>query len=127
DGVESTNVDVYDAIFGDGSDLMDIDIPDESALSASETTLWKTFQHKVAELTLQSCNVCSERDFGLSLRDGKCAFCRSDKGDPVFKFSAENNAHPRIDRPLSLQNLTEMEEMLISRVLPMMQVRYTRG
>ncbi|KAI0367562.1 hypothetical protein BV20DRAFT_927240, partial [Pilatotrama ljubarskyi] len=127
DGVHVDENDDFDAIFGDGSELAGVDLLEDSALNHNEDRLWKTFHQKLNALALQTCMTCHERDFDLNLRHDECARCRNDKGDPVKKFSTANNMIPAVTRPLCLQNLTDMEEMLIARVLPMMQVRYTRG
>ncbi|TFK89922.1 hypothetical protein K466DRAFT_464337, partial [Polyporus arcularius HHB13444] len=127
EGVETVERDEYEDYFGDDTELMNLDVPEESALNACEAAHSEAFQKKIEALTLQSCSVCHEQGFDLNVRDSQCSRCRTDKGDPVKKFSPENNAVPDPTRPACLQNLTEMEEMLISRILPMMQVRYTRG
>ncbi|KAI0744670.1 hypothetical protein C8Q76DRAFT_606638, partial [Earliella scabrosa] len=126
-GVETVEPDEYDQFFDDDVDMMNIDVPEEAALSAAENALCDMFREKLKTLSLQACEVCHKREFGLNVRDGQCSRCRADKGDPVKKFSTGNNAVPEVQRDPCLQHLTEMEEMLISRVLPMMQVRYTRG
>ncbi|OBZ66500.1 hypothetical protein A0H81_13517 [Grifola frondosa] len=127
EGVESVEMDEFDQIFGDGAEYMNIDVPEESALSGTEATLLGSFQDKLAALTLQTCGSCQEQGFNLNIKDAVCSRCRNDKGDPVRRFSSENHMNPALERPACLRNLTDMEEMLISRVLPMMQVRYTKG
>ncbi|KAJ3505917.1 hypothetical protein NLJ89_g7163 [Agrocybe chaxingu] len=127
EGVEAIPVDDFDAVFGDGSDLMDIDLPEDSAVSDRELQLLKNLDEKVAEITYQSCDFCLEDGFNLKVVDGKCLSCRNDKGDPVQKWSAQNNIQPALNVPPCLQGLTDMEDMLIARVKSYMQVRWTRG
>ncbi|KAI0690491.1 hypothetical protein BC835DRAFT_1212865, partial [Cytidiella melzeri] len=74
-----------------------------------------------------TCTTCHERGFERGVIHGECLRCRNDKRGPAKKFSDENGMNPASVRPLCLQNLTKMEEMLISPVLPIMQVRYTKG
>ncbi|KAI0737869.1 hypothetical protein BC629DRAFT_1246756, partial [Irpex lacteus] len=77
------------------------------------------------------CTCCNECPCNHAVKDGTCACCRTDKCGPVRKFSCDNKAAPGDHypclRPLCLQNLTEVEEMLITRVQPMMQVWYPKG
>lgn len=77
EGVEVPNVDEFDKAFGDGADLMNVDLPDDSALSQREAA-----------------NDCLEDGFDLNLADGRCSRCHGDKGDPVRKWSAANKVHP---------------------------------
>jgi len=51
---------------------------------------------------------------------GECRRCYSEKTTPK-KFSAENNMGPG-EVPDELRDLTEIEEMLIARVFPVMSV-----
>eukprot|EP00111_Clytia_hemisphaerica_P020703 TCONS_00061034-protein len=58
-----------------------------------------------------------------SVNDYICTRCKRDKGTPK-KFSADNNMKPS-PVPEALKGLTQVEEMLIARAFPVMQV-YTR-
>jgi hypothetical protein len=146
EGVSVEPPDEFDVVFGDGNDLMNIDLPSDSALSDKEATLMATLNEKLAAIKYESCDYCLEDAFGLNVVDGMCASCRQDTGGPVRKWSAENGVHPGIypfpsnkrllaelsfllatDVPLSLRGLTDMEEMLIARVKCCMQVRWTKG
>ncbi|OBZ72855.1 hypothetical protein A0H81_07000 [Grifola frondosa] len=127
EGIQSVEIDEFDHILGDGAEYMNIDAPEENALNAMEEVLLASFREKLAALVLQACNICHEQGFDLNVRDDLCSRCKSDKGDLVRKFSPENNMSPVLEHPVCLRNLTDMEEMLISWVLPMMQVRYMRG
>jgi hypothetical protein len=149
DGVQAEPVDVdeFDGVFGDGNDLMDIDLPDDCAVSAREQELLRVLDEKLADIKYETCNTCLEEAFDMHVKDGMCAACSRDKEDPVRKWSAENGVHPGIycfstskyniwlicclilalDIPPCLKGLTDMEEMLISRVKVCMQVRWTKG
>jgi hypothetical protein len=56
---------------------------------------------------------------------GECRRCYNDKTDPK-KFSTENNMNPG-DLPKELQGLTEIEEMLIAQIFPIISVYCLRG
>jgi len=92
-GVDA-DVDEFDAIYGDGTDLMDIDLPDNSALSHHEATLLENLNRKLDEIKFEACNYCLEECFDLKVADEMCLSCQSDKGDPVQKWSRENNVQP---------------------------------
>lgn len=95
DGVEGpVVVDEFDAIFGDGADFMDIDLPSDSAVSAREAALLKNLNKKIDAITFETCDVCWEEGFDLNAKDGICGACRRDTGDPVKKWSAANQVHP---------------------------------
>ncbi|KAJ3971491.1 hypothetical protein EV361DRAFT_799995, partial [Lentinula raphanica] len=112
----------YDTFFGDGHEFAEINLPDDSCVNAQ---CIKRFLDADSSLTYTSCSICEERDWNMDVREGVCKRCRKDKGD-VKKWSKENNTNPsRI--PPALQGLTDLEEMMISLVLPLMQVRYTSG
>ncbi|KAF9536059.1 hypothetical protein CPC08DRAFT_652285, partial [Agrocybe pediades] len=128
EGVAAEPVDDYDDVFGDGLDLMDVDLPDDTALSERERVLLEKFEAKLAALSYETCDICLEEGFEMHLEAGVCASCKRDKGDPVKKWSAENSVHPgKYDVPPCLQGLTDMEDMLIARVKSYMQVRWTKG
>ena len=93
EGVE-VDVDEFDAVYGDGADLMDIDLPNDSALSHREATLLANLNRKLDEIKFEACNYCLEEGFDLKVADEMCLSCRSDKGDPVRKWSRENNIQP---------------------------------
>jgi len=56
---------------------------------------------------------------------GVCRHCYYDK-NLIKKFSAENNMDPG-DIPEELQELTEIEEMLIAQIFPIVSVYYLVG
>jgi hypothetical protein len=142
DGIEGVAIDEFDAEFGDGNDLMDVDLPDDSAVSARERALLKILDEKLADIKFETCDYCLEEGFSMQVNNGMCASCKRDNGDPVRKWSAENGIHPGIyhfsafnvnllteclisalNIPPCLKGLTDMEEMLIARVKVCMQVR----
>ncbi|XP_066921730.1 uncharacterized protein [Clytia hemisphaerica] len=83
--------------------------------------------HKKLEMTIFQCNTCKE---GWPLcktpndkSNYECVRCKRDKTRPK-KFSIENDMIPS-KVPLELQGLTQVEEMLIARAFPIIQV-YTK-
>ena len=50
EGVQAIPVDEFDEIFGDGNDLMDVDLPDDRAVSAREKELLTILDQKLAEI-----------------------------------------------------------------------------
>jgi hypothetical protein len=100
DGVAVVAVDEFDAEFGDGNDLMIIDLPDDSAVSTREKALLKKLDEKLLEIKFETCDYCLEEGFAMAVDNGMCAACKQDKGDPVRKWSAENGVHPGIYLPL---------------------------
>jgi hypothetical protein len=85
EGDEVPDFDEFDEAFGDGADLMDVNLPDDSALSQREATLLENLNKKLDEIEFGTCDDCLEDGFDLNLVDGRCSRCRSDKGDPVRK------------------------------------------
>ncbi len=84
--------------------------------------------HKSMEYSIFQCQICFEAwpintkpksDFYI------CKTCNRDKEVPR-KFSAENFMIPS-PVPKQLQNLTQIEEMLIARALPIMRVYLKPG
>jgi hypothetical protein len=94
DGVEVAQFDEFDNVFGDGSDLMDVDLPLDSALSRGDAALLNNLNKKMDEIDFSTCDDCLEEGFDLTLVDGTCSRCRRDTGHPVRKWSAANNVHP---------------------------------
>jgi hypothetical protein len=93
-GVEATEIDEFDNAFGDGTDLMNVDLPDDSALSRHEAALLENLNKKLDEVEFKTCDDCLEEGFDLSVEDGRCSSCRNDTGEPVQKWSAANKVHP---------------------------------
>ncbi|XP_066932700.1 uncharacterized protein [Clytia hemisphaerica] len=88
----------------------------------------KDFQ-KSMKFSITQCQTCFESwpikitSKVNSVNDFICTRCKRDKGTPK-KFSADNNMKPS-PVPEALKGLTQVEEMLIARAFPVMQV-YTR-
>jgi hypothetical protein len=87
-------IDEFDNVFGDGTNLMNVDLPDDSALSRHEAALLENPNKQLDEIELKTCDDCLEEGFDLSVEDGRCSSCRNDTGDPVRKWSAANEVHP---------------------------------
>lgn len=80
---------------------------------------------------LETCMWCCERWFDMRLNgQGVCARCVRDDNrrahDEPRLFSADNNTDPG-EMPAGLRALTEVEELLIARVHPIVTVRQHRG
>ncbi|KAJ3751768.1 hypothetical protein EV360DRAFT_11094, partial [Lentinula raphanica] len=125
DAVQVVDQDDYDHFFGDGHEFDDVILPEDSCINDREAQYIKNFVDADDALTYTSCSICEERDWNMEPRDGVCKRCRKDKAD-VKKWSKQNNTNPSLIPP-PLRGLTDLEEMMISLVLPLMQVRYTSG
>ena len=82
-----------------------------------------SFHAKQLKWENRSCNVCHERRptcQKLSASEYVCVRCSRDKHTPKL-YSAENDMLPG-DWPLCLEDLTQVEEMLITRACPVMCV-----
>lgn len=85
--------------------------------------------HKSLEMTLLQCLTCKEAwplsnsSKHLKVSEYECFRCKKEKMSPK-KFSAENDMIPS-KVPPELQGLTQIEEMLIARAFPVIQV-YTK-
>ena len=104
EGVDPTVVDEFDNEFGNGTDLMNIDLPDDSALFQREVALLEDLNKALDKIEINTCDDCLEEGFDLSVEDGRCSRCRNDTGDPVRKWLAANKVHPGKPsmRPLSV-------------------------
>ncbi|KAJ5171639.1 hypothetical protein N7492_004232 [Penicillium capsulatum] len=108
------------------SDLMSGSL-ERPSLTESEWELLRSFQGKLREPRMETCQRCRERWFQMGLnRDGVCRRCvRVDRNMQVFLYSHENRMQPSaVD---DLPALTQVEEMLISRVHVFQEVRLVRG
>jgi len=87
--------------------------------------------HKSNKYFINQCTICMEAWPSVGRRknctdsDYKCLRCVRDKNHPK-KFSKENNMIPSAV-PCQLQGLTQVEEMLIARALPIMRVYVKPG
>ena len=85
----------------------------KSNLSSCEIALIKKFYDKMNKMEMNQCSVCHE--VWCNVRKNFCVRCKSDE------FSHENLMIPS-EVPLELENLTQTEELLIARILPVMNV-----
>lgn len=89
--------------------------------------------HKSLDYTIYQCTICSEawpqktkrKQQGKAVSVYVCSNCSRDKQTPK-KFSKENSMIPS-SVPMELQNLTQIEEMLIARALPLIRVYMKPG
>ncbi|KAJ7214380.1 hypothetical protein GGX14DRAFT_327210, partial [Mycena pura] len=121
-------VDEYDEFFGDGWEMMDVDLPEDSAISGREAAAIAKMNAELAGLSIGKCSGCREEGFDKLKTATLCKRCDADGGE-VRKWSDENNTNPSAFYPqlTRIKNLTDLEEMLIARVKTVMQVRYTKG
>ena len=97
----------------------------QTALTRAQAKM-ATFHSKLASLEFSKCTVCLERYHvkktpPVSLNTDKvCTQCKRDKHTPKI-YSSENSMDPG-PVPPELSGLTQVEEMLISAVMPMMSV-----
>lgn len=92
-------------------------------------TARNNFRSKLDSLkSMPTCVVCKEKYPGIKIRqyngNSTCFRCISEKHG--HRFSIENNMDPG-EQPVCLQRLTQIEEMLIARVSPVLQVTYAKG
>ena len=78
------------------------------------TKFFKCFEN----LKIEQCIVCKESCFDIT--KGKCTRCKRDKQTPG-KFSIKNSMIPS-PIPPEHQGLTQVEEMLITRAVPIMNI-----
>ena len=84
--------------------------------------------HKSVHYTVLQCKICYQacpQKSRKQLSKYVCLACSRDKQDPK-RFSQENNMIPS-PVPKELQELTQIEEMLIARALPLMRVYVKPG
>ncbi|THU99708.1 hypothetical protein K435DRAFT_601472, partial [Dendrothele bispora CBS 962.96] len=117
--------DPYDAIFGDGSDMMEIDMPEDSSIDDKTRNVINKFRLAEDTLKLESCLQCLENWWNSDVKDGECHRCHHDKSD-TKPWSKGNNVCPS-PKTIALTGLTELEEQMISLDLSVMSVRYTKG
>ncbi|KAF5711868.1 ATP-dependent DNA helicase PIF1 [Fusarium mundagurra] len=108
-------------------------------LSDRDQQLISDWQSDLDSQTMEHCPRCRVRWFGINIRNGICRSCRyrdtvpsgrgtrnqRREGEPYF-WTHENNLDPG-DIPEHLPELTQVEEMLISRVHVHVQVMTYRG
>ena len=106
--------DEYDELLNDGDDVfyMNIDLPEDSAVTTDEAACLKQFDAALERLKLETCLTCNETGFDLNLVENECRRCRMDKGGPTKKFLFENNATPCKDIIFCLHNYTSTDTYL---------------
>jgi len=86
------------------------------------------FLEDMASLNSYHCSNCKERWFsdedGCDASGFKCNFCRGTSGE---KFAASNDMNPEFEKltlqnRIDLANITQLEEMLLSPVIPLFTV-----
>ena len=89
----------------------------------------KKFRSRIDNLSIiQMCHLCKESYPGIEVVRGIegpiCKRCKNEKG--CNRFSHWNNMYPS-EQPRVLGILTQVEEMLIALVSPILQVTHARG
>ena len=91
----------------------------------------RNFHSKQSNWKLRLCSVCHEmwptqvNQANDTNNSYTCTRCKRDKGVPT-RYSQENDMDPKAV-PQSLQNLSQVEEMLIARICPIMCVYRKHG
>jgi hypothetical protein len=94
EGVQTDPGDEYDCIFGDGSDLAGLDLPEDSAVTPEEGQCLKNFDDELNTTTVEDCNCCKEEGFNMKIKaSGDCSRCHADRKD-IRTWSNENNVNP---------------------------------
>ncbi|PKY29830.1 hypothetical protein RhiirB3_446620 [Rhizophagus irregularis] len=98
-----------------------------TTLSEEKISMLQDFRIKMDNINYKLCIVCQERIPLLTLVKGTCKRCYYEKniGGTPKKFSEGNNMHPG-EVPDELKGLSEIEEMLISKVFTVMTVYQLR-
>jgi hypothetical protein len=91
----------------------------------SDRKLLQEFRTNINSLTNNFCPACNERFLSIELIKNECRD-KVDINNPVKKFSAANNMNPS-EVPEELQGLTEIEEMLIAQIFPIVTVYCLHG
>ncbi|CAG8661439.1 4989_t:CDS:2 [Ambispora leptoticha] len=94
-------------------------------LTQYDRQLLGEFRNYMAKLKNLHCFMCNKYFPTINLTGSECQRCYSDK-EQIKKFSLKNNMDPG-DVPTELQGLTDIEEMLIAQVFPVMSVYTLRG
>jgi hypothetical protein len=92
---------------------------DAGVLGEFKQDLLKKFRNKVNKFKHSLCKTCNESFLSIVIIEGECQRCHKEKKPK--KFSKDNNMDPG-EVPDELCDLTEIEEMLVARVFPVMSV-----
>ena len=68
---------IEDNYLDNNSAWMDINVPEEQFLTMSEQQHFEIFKAKLAELRLETCNKCNEKDFNMEVHNQKCHQCHA--------------------------------------------------
>lgn len=98
---------------------------DDHCLPEYDRKLLHSFRSKIDKLSNNLCPVCNECFPSIEIVQGECCRCYME-GNEVKKFSTKNNMDPG-EVPKELRGLTQIEEMLIAQIFPIISVYYLRG
>src|SRR5947207_5941965 len=108
----------------------------QMAITEEDRSLIEDFHRELASVEIEFCNICKERWFDMHVNDdGICRRCRRHKHGEAPRFMEINKLHPgsniqelaaRYELPIP-EPLSQIEEMLISKVQCMMQVYSIKG
>jgi hypothetical protein len=76
----------------------------------------RAFELKEMNYNIYSCSICNETRIDMKIKNNICDRCTKDKL-PIKMFSTENNMDPGVVPP-ELKDLTIVEQQLISRISP---------
>ena len=97
----------------------------DGRLPEADLKLLNDFLSKIDRISNNLCPVCNECFPSIEFVQGECRRCHSEKGE-LKKFSRRNNMDPG-EVPDELQGLTQIEEMLIAQIFPIVSVYCLRG
>ncbi|CAG8666363.1 30185_t:CDS:2 [Gigaspora margarita] len=104
------------------SEILSEDILNSQLLTDTDRKLLKDFCSEINKLRNSLCSTYNERFPSINIVIEECQRCYMEKNE-VKKFSFENNMDPG-DVPKELKDLTEVEEMLIAQIFPVVSVYY---
>ncbi|CAG8815554.1 7212_t:CDS:1, partial [Gigaspora rosea] len=110
---------------GDNNIVIQHTAPLSAYFNKADQKLLQQFRYKMDKLEHTLCSTCNECFLSIILVKKECRCCFTKK-NLSKKFLAENNIDPG-KVPEELQKLTEIEEMLIAQVFPIMIVYRLRG
>ncbi|CAG8763820.1 18196_t:CDS:1 [Gigaspora margarita] len=94
-------------------------------LTNSDCKLLKKFRNEMNKCVHRYFPTCKERFPSITLVKRECRRCYTEKGE-IKKFSFANNMDSGV-LPEELTGLTEIEEMLIAQIFPVVSVYYLHG
>ncbi|GBC03494.1 hypothetical protein RclHR1_05150004 [Rhizophagus clarus] len=109
-------------------------ITDDHYFPNSDLNLLHKFRSKIDKFANNLCTVCNECFPSIKIVCGECRRCHSENKElkrlklnpELKKFSSRNNMDLG-DVPEELQGLTQIEEMLIAQIFPIISVYYLRS